>query len=344
MTGYADAGVDIDAANRAVRLMAVDVASTSTEAVLSELGSFGGLYSLAGIAPDAVLAASTDGVGTKTELAARFGRWRGLGADIVNHCVNDIAVQGARPLFLLDYIACAELVPETVAEIVAGMAEACKSCGTALLGGETAEMPGVYTSGAVDVAATVVGVVEPAELLPRCDLMKPGDVLVGLAADSPHTNGYSLIRRLLDTLDPGDFDPEHARPDAAMIDWLLAPHRCYLSDIEALRAAGVSIKGLAHITGGGFFENIPRVLAEQLRAEIELGAWQVPAGFRRLVEWGEVPDDEAFRTWNMGIGMIAVVDAAEADAAVSLGHSRIGTLHSRAEPEAPQVQLAGDWR
>ncbi len=340
MTRYADAGVDIDAANEAVRMMADAVASTTTPSVRSELGSFGGLYSVENLGLHAVLAASIDGVGTKTELAARYGRWRGLGIDVVNHCVGDILVQGARPLFVLDYIACDRLVPETVAEIVGGMASACRAAGAALLGGETAEMPGVYTQGSVDVAAAIVGAVEPADLLPRSEAMRPGDAVIGLASDSPHTNGYSLIRLILDRLEDG------GQPvDEAMIDWLLTPHRSYLADVAGLQNAGVVLKGLAHITGGGLFENLPRVLPEGLGAEIELGSWDVPEGFRRLVDWGSVADDEAFRAWNMGIGMTAVVDEAQAAAAERPGHRRIGVLtpHDEAAGES-RVKLAGEWR
>ena len=333
MTEYADAGVSIDEGNRAVKLMAEAVASTNTDAVLSDLGAFGGLFSTAGLAGDAVLVASTDGVGTKVELAARHGGWRGVGADLVNHCVDDILVQGARPLFFLDYIATAKLVPEIVAEIVTGMAGACRSVGCALLGGETAEMPGVYTEGSVDIAGTIVGSVSQAELWPRTDALMAGDVLIGMASDSPHTNGYSLIRLLLD----------RHEPTAEMLEWLLTPHRSYLGDVDALRAAGVEPKALAHITGGGFLENIPRVLPSGLGASIDLGSWDVPAGFRTLVEWGDIADGEAFRTWNMGIGMVVAVAADQVEAAIGLGHPLIGTLVA-VDEGADRVRLVGDWR
>lgn len=330
MTEYSDAGVNIDAGNRAVELMKESVRATNTPAVLSELGAFGGLYSTDGLGAGAVLVASTDGVGTKVELAARQGAWRQVGADLVNHCVDDILVQGARPLFFLDYIATAKLVPEVVAEIVAGMAEACRSVGCALLGGETAEMPGVYTEGSVDIAGTIVGAVHRDALWPRLEAMADGDLLVGLASDSPHTNGYSLIRLLLE-----EHDGDH------LLDWLLTPHRSYLNDVDELRAAGIEPKGLAHITGGGFFENIPRVLPAHLQARIDLGSWAVPSGFQELVTWGDVSDYEAFRTWNMGIGLVAVIDPAQADTALGLGHSVIGRLTT--EGQSP-VELVGDWR
>ncbi len=333
MTEYADAGVNIDEGNRAVKLMSEAVASTNTDAVLSDLGAFGGLFSTAGLAGDAVLVASTDGVGTKVELAARHGGWQGVGADLVNHCVDDILVQGARPLFFLDYIATAKLVPEIVAEIVTGMAGACRAVGCALLGGETAEMPGVYTDGSVDIAGTIVGSVSQAELWPRTEALQAGDVLIGMASDSPHTNGYSLIRLLLD----------QNEPTAEMVDWLLTPHKSYLGDVDALRAAGTEPKALAHITGGGFLENIPRVLPADLGASIDLGSWDVPQGFRTLVEWGDIADGESFRTWNMGIGMVVAVAAEHVDAAVALGHAVIGRLVS-VDEGGERVQLHGDWR
>lgn len=333
MTHYADAGVDIDAGNRAVKLMGDAVRATNTPAVLSELGAFGGLFSTDGLGDGAVLVASTDGVGTKVELAARYGGWNGVGRDLVNHCVDDILVQGARPLFFLDYIATAKLVPELVAEIVTGMAEACRDVGCALLGGETAEMPGVYTEGSVDIAGTIVGAVHRDALWPRTETIGAGDVLLGMASDSPHTNGYSLIRLLLDR--QGD------NPPAELVEWLLTPHKSYLGEVDELRALGVEPKALAHITGGGFFENIPRVLPDGLGAAIDLGSWDVPDGFRQLVEWGEVPDTESFRTWNMGIGLVVAIDAADADAAAAAGHPVIGRL---VDSEAGGVELVGDWR
>ena len=333
MTNYADAGVDIDAGNRAVKLMGEAVRSTNTPAVLSELGAFGGLFSTDGLGQGSVLVASTDGVGTKVELAARYGGWNGVGRDLVNHCVDDILVQGARPLFFLDYIATAKLVPETVAAIVTGMAEACRDVGCALLGGETAEMPGVYTDGAVDIAGTIVGAVHRDSLWPRTEAIVPGDVLIGMASESPHTNGYSLIRLLLDRHAP--------EPSDDLLEWLLTPHKSYLGPVDELRALGVEPKALAHITGGGFFENIPRVLPDGVSAEIELGTWDVPAGFRQLVEWGDVPDQESFRTWNMGIGLIVAIDAADADAASAAGHPVIGRL---VESATGDVELVGDWR
>ncbi|MGI9621387.1 MAG: phosphoribosylformylglycinamidine cyclo-ligase, partial [Acidimicrobiales bacterium] len=252
MTTYRDAGVDIDAGNRAVALMKDAVRSTETPEVLSEIGAFGGLFAADSLGPGKVLVASTDGVGTKVELAARYGRWRGVGADLVNHCINDILVQNARPLFFLDYIATASLVPETTAEIVTGMAEACAAAGCAILGGETAEMPGVYVPGAVDIAGTIVGAADRSELWPKLDEIRPGDLLISLPSVSPHTNGYSLIRHLLASHDASD----------NMIEFLLTSHKSYVDEVQQLVAADVGVKALAHITGGGLFENVPRVLPE----------------------------------------------------------------------------------
>ncbi len=334
---YRGAGVDIDAGNRAVALMAEAVASTRTPAVIDAGRGFGGLYSAAALGPDQVLVASTDGVGTKVALAAQHGRWHGIGVDLVNHCVGDIAVHGARPLFFLDYIAMDRLVPEVTAEIVAGMASACRAAGCALLGGETAEMPGVYSPGAADVAGTIVGAAARGSLLPRSDEVRAGDLLVGAASSGPHTNGYSLIRRLL----------EGREPDAAMVNALLEPHRSYLPVIDGFSEAGVRPKALAHITGGGFSDNLPRVLPDHLDARIELGSWPVPEPFRTLVCWGGLDDAEAFRVWNMGVGLVAVVDADDADALVRQGHHVIGSvIDARASRpnDTGRVVLHGSWR
>ena len=332
---YRSAGVDIDAGNRAVSLLAESLASTRTPHVLSD-GGFGGQYSAAGLGPDAVLVASTDGVGTKVELAGRYGRWRHIGADLVNHCIGDIAVHGARPLFFLDYIAMATLEPEIVAEIVAGMADACRAAGCALLGGETAEMPGVYAPGAVDVVGTIVGAVPRDRLLPRPETIRAGDALVGLASSGPHTNGFSLIRKLLDGR-PG------AAADAGLIDALLEPHRSYLPAVTGFFEAGIRPKALAHITGGGFLDNLPRVLPAHLGARVDLGSWPVPQLFATLVDWGRLDDSEAFRVWNMGIGLVAVVDRPSAGALAGQGHCVIGAIIDSVDAD-DRVTLEGSWR
>lgn len=324
-SGYRAAGVDIDAGNHAVSLLAESVSSTRTPEVLSRTGSFAGLYSAAGLNTESVLVASTDGVGTKAALAAQHGRWRQIGVDLVNHCVGDVIVHGARPLFFLDYVAMGQLVPEVVAEIVAGIAEACKAAGCALLGGETAEMPGVYLQGSVDVVGTVVGVAQKERLLPRTDAIEAGDLLVGVASSGPHTNGYSLIRASLQKhLDTGRISKASYQ---ALVDDALVPHRSYLPFVAKLSEIGVESKALAHITGGGFFDNLPRVLPPHLGVRIELGSWRIPALFATLMNMAEIDEAEAFRVWNMGIGLIAVVDQAAADTLMESDVSTGGKLN-----------------
>jgi phosphoribosylformylglycinamidine cyclo-ligase len=310
-SAYARSGVDIDAGNQAVSLMRSAVESTYGPEVIAGLGAFGGLYDAEALKAMAapVLVASTDGVGTKVRLAARAGRFAGIGHDIVNHCVNDILVQGARPLFFLDYVASARLDPEQVASMVTGMAQACRTAGCALLGGETAEMPGVYAPAEFDVAGTIVGVVDRALRLPRADLTA-GDVLVGLASSGAHTNGFSLIRRVF-----ADIPLEHVFEELGqpLADVLLAPHRSYLPVIQPLLADPAGpVKALVHITGGGFTENIPRVLPEGLGARIRPGTWPLPPLFQLIQARGSVALAEMFRVFNMGIGMIAVVGAKDA--------------------------------
>ncbi|MEO5724179.1 MAG: phosphoribosylamine--glycine ligase, partial [Ilumatobacteraceae bacterium] len=303
---YAATGVDIDEGNRAVSSLAAAVQATHGEAVLRGVGSFGGSFSAKEITAmaDPVLVASTDGVGTKVELAASTGRYRGVGVDIVNHCINDVLVQGARPLFFLDYVASSKIRAEMVAEIVGGMAEACAASGCALLGGETAEMPGVYAPGAFDIAGTLVGVVERADLLPA-GLIAPGDVLIGIASSGPHTNGYSLLRRLFEWL-PLESMP--APLDRPLIDALLEPHRSYLDLLAPVLAAGAA-KALAHITGGGLPENLPRVLPAGTAARVHLGSWPVPPLFQLVREVATaMPTDELYRTMNMGVGMVVITD------------------------------------
>ena len=309
-SAYAAAGVDIDAATRAVEMMKASVRATHTSNVLADVGSFGGLFALTDLPANPVLVASTDGVGTKVKLASQMGRWEGIGHDIVNHCANDILVQGARPLFFLDYIATSKIVPEQVAAAVTGVAAACRAIGCVLLGGETAEMPGVYTPGSFDLAGTIVGVVGRDELLPRTELMRAGDILIGLPSVSPHTNGYSLIRKAIEGRDlSAPFDDS----GVSLADALLKPHKAYVNEIAALRAAGVAVKGLAHITGGGFLDNVPRILPSGLSARIDRGSWEVPSLFRKLVEWSGIDNSEAYRVWNMGVGMVVVVGAEAVD-------------------------------
>ena len=312
LTSYASAGVDIDEGNRAVSELKDAVERTHGPAVLRGIGSFGGAFSGAAIKAmdEPVLVGSTDGVGTKVELAARLGRYRGVGMDIVNHCIDDVLVQGARPLFFLDYIASSKISAEHVAEVVTGMASACEAAGCALLGGETAEMPGVYAPGAFDIAGTLVGLVDRRDLLPRDDLA-PGDVLIGLASNGPHTNGYSLLRKLFEWL-PMDSIP--AGLDRTLGDALLEPHRSYLQPLTPALATG-KVKGLAHITGGGLPENLPRVLPEGCDAVVQLGSWTVPPLFRLVREAAAALDThELYRTLNMGIGMVAICAAQDVEA------------------------------
>jgi phosphoribosylaminoimidazole synthetase len=312
-SAYAASGVDIDLGNRAVAMMADAVRATYGPEVLAGIGAFGGLYDASGLKGLAqpVLVASTDGVGTKVSLAAAAGRYRSIGHDIVNHCINDILVQGARPLFFLDYIASARLSPEHVAEMVSGMAEACRAAGCALLGGETAEMPGVYAPEAFDVAGTIVGAVEAARRLPRPGIAS-GDLIVGLASSGPHTNGYSLIRRIFAGADL------HATVPAlgsTLADALLAPHRSYLPQLwPLLQDDGLPVNALAHITGGGLVENPPRVLPEDLGAVLQRGSWPVPPLFDLIQSRGGVADDEMARVFNLGLGMLVVVASGSAAA------------------------------
>jgi phosphoribosylamine--glycine ligase/phosphoribosylformylglycinamidine cyclo-ligase len=305
---YQGAGVNIDAGNRAVALMGASVRSTYDRRVLAGIGAFGGLFDAAELKGmrSPVLVASTDGVGTKVKLAASLGRYRGIGMDIVNHCINDILVQGAHPLFFLDYFATSHLQPEVVAEIVGGISEACRQAGCVLIGGETAEMPGVYLEGEFDLAGAIVGCLERAHMLPVADI-RPGDRLVGIQSNGPHTNGYSLLRKIFASADLNSPLPELG---GSLADALLAPHRSYLGLLLPLiQATPPMLKGLAHITGGGFIENIPRMLPEGMGACIRKGSWPVPALFRLAQHSGQVSDAEIYRVFNMGIGMVAVVSA-----------------------------------
>ncbi len=315
LSSYADAGVDIDEGTRAIAEMKAAVESThdvgSGRGVLHGLGSFGGVFSGAAIKEldDPVLVASTDGVGTKVELAARLGRVRGVGIDIVNHCIGDVLVQNTRPLFFLDYIAASVLDADMVADIVTGMAEACRAANCAVLGGETAEMPGVYQQGAFDIAGTLIGVADRSTLLPRSDVA-PGDVLIGVASSGPHTNGYSLLRKVFEWA-PMDVVP--AGMERPLGDALLEPHRNYLDPLRDALDGGC-VKALAQITGGGLPENLPRVLPEGVGAEIELGSWPVPPLFRLVRELTpQMSTGELYRTLNMGIGMVVVCGADDAD-------------------------------
>ena len=311
---YRDAGVDIAAGARAVELMRAAVMSTYGPEVLAGIGAFGGLFDAAALQGMAapVLVASTDGVGTKTKIAAALGRYDTIGHDIVNHCVNDILVQGGRPLFFLDYIASAKLIPEVVATVVGGCAAACRAVGCALLGGETAEMPGVYAPGEFDLVGTIVGVVEREAIIDGRSIAA-GDIIIGLASSGLHTNGYSLARRVLAGWDLTAHVPELGRP---LGEALLAPHRAYLAEVQRLWAAGVAIHGLAHITGGGLLDNPPRIFPPAVAGRLRWGSWPIPPIFRLIQRLGQIDEREMAHTFNLGLGMLIITSADQADAAL----------------------------
>ncbi len=312
LRSYAAAGVDIAEGTRAVSELKGAVERTHTSDVLSGIGAFGGALDVSRLKAfdRPVLVASTDGVGTKVELAARAGRPDTVGADIVNHCIDDVLVQGAVPLFFLDYIAASHLDADRVAGVVTAMAQACEAAGCVLLGGETAEMPGVYSPGSFDIAGTLVGVVEHADMLPR-PTVAAGDVLIGIASSGPHTNGYSLLRRLFEWI---SLDATPAPLTVPLGDALLEPHRSYLAVIKPL-IGDPRLKALAHITGGGLIDNLPRVLPDGCEAVIDTASWPIPPLFElvRQVAVG-IDRDDLYRTLNMGIGMVAVVAATDAEA------------------------------
>jgi phosphoribosylformylglycinamidine cyclo-ligase len=309
---YKASGVDIDAGHEVVRRIRALARGTFTGGVLSDIGSFGGLFRLGDkAAGDPVLVASADGVGTKLRVAFMTGRHGTIGVDLVNHCVNDILVQGAEPLFFLDYLATGRLEPDVAVEIVEGLAAACRDNGCALLGGETAEMPGFYKDGEYDVAGFIVGLV-PRERLINGRRIAPGDRLIGLPSSGLHTNGYSLARRIAFEVAGLDVDARFPGSNVPLGEALLAPHRSYLPLVRPLLPSGV-IKGMAHITGGGITDNLPRIFPEGTGAVVDRSTWRVPPIFRWLGEAGNVPDDDMLRTFNMGIGLILVVAPDDAE-------------------------------
>ena len=302
---YKSAGVDIDAGNDTVRRVRALARSTFTSGVLSEIGSFGGLFQLeTSRFREPVLVSSADGVGTKLKIAFLMGRHDTVGVDLVNHCVNDILMQGAEPLFFLDYLATGRLLPELVESVVGGIASACRDNGCALLGGETAELPGFYGEGEYDLAGFVVGVVDREKLISGRDITA-GDVLVGVPSSGLHTNGFSLARRIVFDQLGLRVDTHVAELGRTLGEALLEPHRSYLSLVLPLLEGG-RIKGLAHITGGGITDNLPRVLPHGTAAVIDATAWEVPPLFQWLQRNGRVPVDDMMRTFNMGIGLVIV--------------------------------------
>ena len=326
---YRASGVDIDAGNETVRRIKALAKSTFTPGVLSDIGSFGGLFALdRNRYQEPVLVASTDGVGTKLKVAFMTGRHDTVGRDLVNHCVNDILVQGAEPLFFLDYLATGRLSPDVAEQVIAGVARGCKENGCALLGGETAEMPGFYADGEYDIAGTIVGVVEKSRVIDGRSIV-PGDILIGLGSDGLHTNGYSLARRVM--FDVCGLSPDTRVPELATTagEALLWPHRSYLESVRPLLEAGW-VKGMAHITGGGITENLPRILPPGTAAEIDRRSWTAPPLFQFLQERGGIDDTEMFRAFNMGIGFIIACAETDAD-------SVIGSLAKRPTPYARHI-------
>jgi len=309
---YRDAGVDIDEADRAIAHIKKLAPKTFTPAVLSGIGAFGSGYRLKGW-KEPVLVSSADGVGTKLKIAFATGRHDTVGQDLVNHCVNDIAVQGAAPLYFLDSYATGKLDAEVTRQVVSGLAKACRENGCALIGGETAEMPGFYPADEYDLAGFITGAVERRRMLTGASI-KPGDVLLGLPSTGLHTNGYSLARKLL--FEVAGYSPATYLPEigATVGNELLRVHRSYLRPIQALLAKGL-LSGAAHITGGGITENTPRILPKGLGVEIDTAAWTVPPVFELLKRLGNVPDDDWRRTFNLGIGMILVIPKAKVAAA-----------------------------
>lgn len=342
---YADSGVDIDAGNALVDRIKPMVRSTARPGADSEIGGFGGLFDLkaAGFS-DPILVAANDGVGTKLRIAIETGRNDTVGIDLVAMCVNDLIVQGAEPLLFLDYFATGRLSPEQGAAIVSGIAEGCRQAGCALIGGETAEMPGMYSDGDYDLAGFAVGAAERGQLLPRADI-KPGDVILGLPSSGVHSNGFSLVRRLvqmqrLEWGAPAPFDKSRSLGEA-----LLEPTKIYVKPLlAAIRKTGM-VKAMAHITGGGFTENIPRVLPGKLAVAIDLTAVPVPGVFSWLANAGSIAQDEMLRTFNCGIGMVVIVEAegaADVVAALAEAGEEAVTLGKIVEREGAAVQYSGN--
>jgi phosphoribosylformylglycinamidine cyclo-ligase len=325
---YKSAGVDIDAGNETVRRIRSLARGTYTSGVLSDIGSFGGLFRLGDRFKDPVLVSSADGVGTKLKVAFLTGRHDTVGADLVNHCVNDIIVQGAEPLFFLDYLATGRLSPDVAEQVIAGVARACKENSCALLGGETAEMRGFYADGEYDIAGFIVGVVDKSQIIDGRAIV-PGDVLIGLPSAGLHTNGYSLARRIFFELAQWKPDKLVRELGVTIGEALLAPHRSYFPFVRPVFERGYA-RGIAHITGGGITENLPRILPEGCAAEIDRRSWSVPPIFRLLQQHGCVTDDEMFRTFNMGIGLIIVCAPRDAE-------RLINAVSLAGEPDAMRI-------
>lgn len=314
---YRDAGVDIDAGNLSVKLIKDSVKATYRPEVLGDLGGFGGLFAMSTKYKEPVLVSGTDGVGTKLRLAFILDKHDTIGQDAVAMCVNDILVQGAEPLFFLDYLAVGKLEPEQVADVVKGVANACKESGCALIGGETAEMPGFYPVDEYDLAGFAVGVVDRKNMITGKSI-KEGDVLVGIASSGIHSNGYSLVRKVFPMKKENLNVSYESLGGKTLGETLLTPTIIYVKALRSVKEGGVTIKGCSHITGGGFYENIPRMLHDGVRAQIKADSYEIPPIFEMLAKDGDIAKEMMYNTYNMGIGMMLAVDAADADKTVEL--------------------------
>ncbi|MCM1157173.1 MAG: phosphoribosylformylglycinamidine cyclo-ligase [Bacteroidales bacterium] len=314
---YKNAGVDIEAGYKSVELMKEHIKKTMREEVLTNIGGFSGAFSLERFKnmEHPVLVSGTDGVGTKLKLAFIMDKHDSIGIDCVAMCVNDIACAGGEPLFFLDYIACGKNYPEKIAGIVSGVAEGCKQSDAALIGGETAEMPGFYPEDEYDLAGFAVGIVDRKDLITGQNI-RAGDVLVGIASSGVHSNGFSLVRKVFD-MTKESLDTYYDVLGKTLGEALLAPTKIYVKALRSVKEAGVTIKGCSHITGGGFYENIPRMLPEGVRAVVEKASYEVPAIFKLMAEKGNIEEDMMYNTYNMGIGMMLAVDSAETDKTIA---------------------------
>lgn len=316
---YKNAGVDVEAGYKAVKLMKTHVAKTFTEGVLTDLGGFGGLFEIAKEdLKNPVLVAGTDGVGTKLKLAFLLDKHDTIGQDCVAMCVNDVVCQGAKPLFFLDYVAVGKNVPEKVAEIVKGVADGCVQSGCALIGGETAEMPGFYPVDEYDLAGFTVGIVDKEKIIDGSKVDE-GDVLIGIASSGVHSNGYSLVRKVFN-IDDGDnaqVKEYNEKLGMSVAEALLVPTKLYVKPMLDV-ISNVEVKAISHITGGGFYENIPRMLPESKKAVIKKGSWKILPIFEVIAETGNIPEKDMFGTYNMGVGMIFAVDKKDADKAMEI--------------------------
>lgn len=325
---YKNAGVDIEAGYKSVELMKKYVKETMRSEVLGGLGGFSGAFSMESFKDmeKPTLVSGTDGVGTKLKLAFLMDRHDTVGIDCVAMCVNDIACAGGEPLFFLDYIACGKNYPEKIASIVKGVADGCKQAGAALIGGETAEMPGFYPEDEYDLAGFAVGIVDEKKMITGADL-KPGDVLIGLASSGVHSNGFSLVRKVFE-MTKESLDTYYEELGTTLGEALLAPTKIYVKALRTVKEAGVDIKACSHITGGGFYENIPRMLPDGVKAVVEKDSYEIPAIFRLLAKTGNIEEKMMYNTYNMGIGMVLAVDPADADKAMEA---------ARAAGETPYV-------